>query len=161
MVITVAIIAYVIVMSTEVIAVVRRIVIRLTKVKEITIGIGKVNAETPVVAGCINRTVEIVYLCKSSVLVAVQYPTHIIVTHIEQIIVAIHCPLFAAQNIVHQVANGVDKIVIDFVCIVALSVAQVQFVRHLIGKEASFFAYSTFAHACHTCATHGSHSDGK
>jgi len=136
-------------------------VVRSTEEEMVMVGIRNINTEVPAIATCIDRAIEIIYLYKPAVLVVAHYPAQIIITKIEQIVVAVHSPLFTSQHIVHQIANGVNKVIVNFVCIVPLPNTEVEFVRHFIGQETSFLAYFAFAHGGHTCATHGSHPDGK
>ena len=71
MIISVTVITHMIVMVTIVTAVVRCIMIWPPKEEMVMVGVGKVDSETPFITTGINRTIEIIYLYKSSILTVI------------------------------------------------------------------------------------------
>ncbi len=123
------------------------IVIRTGKEEMVMIGVRDVNTEIPMVATGINRSVEIVGTYEATVLATAQHPTKVIVAHVQIVVITVECPLVSPQYVVHHIAHTGDEIVIDFIDIVVLLVAKIQFVCHLVGQEAGFLTYSAIAHS--------------
>lgn len=161
MIIASPVITHVIVPPPVVTTAIAIVVMGLPKVEVVVIGVCNVDAERPLTPTRINRTTEVIGAKEASVLCRCQYPAQVIVTIVKRSVIPIHSPLLSPDHIVHQIADGIDKVVIDLIGIVILSGIQVEFMRHLIGKEAGFFPNPASTHSGHAHAAHGNGSDGK
>lgn len=161
MVIPSTIIAYIVKMRPVVSSRIATIMVGFRKIEIVTIGISNVDTEIPSATTCIDRTIEIIGLQKTSILRIAQYPTQVVVTYIQIIIIIIQRPFVSTYHVIHQIADGIDKIEIDLVDIIILGSIQVQFIRHLICQETRLLTNSAIAHSGHTHTAHGSYPDGK
>ena len=82
MVIPSAIIAYIVKMRPVVSSRIATIMVGFRKIEIVTIGISNVDTEIPSATTCIDRTIEIIGLQKTSILRIAQYPTQVVVTYI-------------------------------------------------------------------------------
>lgn len=109
------------------------VMIGTAEVEMIVIGIRNVDAEVPPSTTGIDGAIEIIGLEETTVLRFAQYPTQIVIAHIQRSVIVVQRPLITAHHFVHQVAHGGDKVIVYLVSIVVLSRIHVQFMRHLIG----------------------------
>ena len=87
----------------------------------ISVGVVDIDSEIPFTPVYVDRAEEVILSHESSVLVIRQHPTQVVITNIECLIVVVHCPFITSFDIIYNVADGIHKIVIDLIHIIALS----------------------------------------
>ena len=103
---------------------------RFAIVEKIHIIIYQINTEMPFVLMRINGTVEMLSPHKTTILRTGKYPTKIIITHIQKIIVTFQRIIIASYHIIHQITDIIDKIIIHLIYILYCRGVSFQFICH-------------------------------
>lgn len=89
-------------------------------VEVIVVGIMDVDPELPPSACHIDRPEKVVGTHETHILPAVQYPVEVFIAYIQALVIAVDRPLVSVQDIVHQIAYRLDKVIVDFIHIIVL-----------------------------------------
>lgn len=88
----------------------------------------------------IERSEEVFYAKESCIERASQYPAEFIVSDVEVVIVCIHSISVSSCHSIEIWVDAYQEIVVDFIEIVVLPLAQVEFVSHAVSQEACISA---------------------
>ena len=124
-----------------------------TKVEIVTIIIARIDSQRPIITYHIDRTIEIITIDKLAILAITQYIQEVLITHIEQVVIIIHCIIIAIHDIINHLIYMIEEIEVDFVHIFILTIAESQLMAHTIGKETCFTTYITQTHCRPTVGT--------
>ncbi len=127
------------------------VMIRFIKIEMTVIGIRDIYPERPLAPAGIDRTIEIIRLQEPAVLGLVEYIPQIIVPEIQRSIIFLHGPVVSTHHIIHHIPYGIDKVIVDLVYVVVLSIAQVQLIPHLICQETCLFSHLAHTHRGGSC----------
>lgn len=96
------------------------VVMGLGIVEMVVVGIVQVYAEQPTSGIDVHGAEEVVQPHEKAVLAATQHPAQVIVAQVEAFIVAVECPSVSVHHIVHQMADTINEVEVDFIHIVVL-----------------------------------------
>ena len=86
-----------------------------------TVVVVPVDAEGPVAACIIDRTIEILYSEESSILAATENVAEVVVTYVEQIVVVVDCIVVAEHYVVDNLVDIPEVVIVDFENVLELS----------------------------------------
>ena len=84
----------------------------------------------------VKRAEEIFYPQEARVKRACQNPTKLIVTDVKIVIICIHCVSVSSCHSVEIWIDACQKIIVDFIEVVVLPLAEVKFISHSVSQEA-------------------------
>lgn len=136
------------------------IMVRHTEIEQAVVRVVDINAEVPSSSRHIYRAIEIIGIHEPAILPVAQHPTEIIITNIQCFVVIIQSPFIAACHIIHDIADRIDKVVINLVSVIVLLSTQIQFVCHLVRKKTCLLTHLAGTHSSHHGHT-GTQTDSK
>lgn len=134
-------------------ATIRMIACGNTEIEVVAVGIAVPDTHSPRTTCHIYGTIEVVALHKPAVLTVAEHIQEVFVAHVEQVVVIVNGIVVSIHHIIYHLIHLIEKIKIDLIYIVVLTVRESEFMSHTVGKESCLSTDLGQTHRCKTLYT--------